>query len=70
MSRLLRVKPMSMLTEEAGEQGEHTLKRSLGATNLVALGIGAIIGTGIFVLTGPAAARSANGSTRSPKGAR
>jgi basic amino acid/polyamine antiporter, APA family len=55
-SRLLRVKPMSMLTEEAGEQGEHTLKRSLGAVNLVTLGIGAVIGAGIFVLTGQAAA--------------
>ena len=56
MSRLLRIKPMSLLTEEAGEQGEHTLKRSLSALNLVTLGIGAIIGAGIFVLTGQAAA--------------
>jgi APA family basic amino acid/polyamine antiporter len=56
MSGLLRVKPMSMLSEEAGEQGEHTLKRSLGAVNLVTLGIGAVIGAGIFVLTGQAAA--------------
>ena len=47
---------MSMLTQEAGEQGEHTLKRSLGAVNLVTLGIGAVIGAGIFVLTGQAAA--------------
>ena len=47
---------MSMLTEEAGEQGEHTLKRSLGAVNLVTLGIGAVIGAGSFVLTGQAAA--------------
>jgi basic amino acid/polyamine antiporter, APA family len=56
ISKLLRVKPMSMLTQEAGEQGEHTLKRSLGAVNLVTLGIGAVIGAGIFVLTGQAAA--------------
>jgi Amino acid transporters len=56
MSKLLRIKPMSLLTEEAGEQGEHTLKRSLGAINLVTLGIGAVIGAGIFVLTGQAAA--------------
>jgi len=56
ISRLLRVKPMSMLSLEAGEQGEHTLKRSLGAVNLVTLGIGAVIGAGIFVLTGQAAA--------------
>jgi APA family basic amino acid/polyamine antiporter len=47
---------MSMLSQEAGEQGEHTLKRSLGAMNLITLGIGAIIGAGIFVLTGQAAA--------------
>src|ERR1700735_4189926 len=47
---------MSMLTQEAGEQGEHTLKRSLGAVNLVTLGIGAVIGAGIFVLTGQDAA--------------
>jgi APA family basic amino acid/polyamine antiporter len=47
---------MSMLSAEAGEQGEHTLKRSLGAVNLITLGIGAVIGAGIFVLTGQAAA--------------
>jgi APA family basic amino acid/polyamine antiporter len=47
---------MSMLKDEAVEVGEHTLKRSLGATNLITLGIGAIIGAGIFVLTGQAAA--------------
>jgi APA family basic amino acid/polyamine antiporter len=47
---------MSMLSQEAGEQGEHTLKRSLGAVNLITLGIGAVIGAGIFVLTGQAAA--------------
>ena len=35
MSRLLRVKPMSLLKEEASEEGEHTLKRSLGALNLI-----------------------------------
>jgi APA family basic amino acid/polyamine antiporter len=56
MSRLLRIKPMSMLTAEASEEGAHTLKRSLGALNLITLGIGAIIGAGIFVLTGKAAA--------------
>jgi len=56
MPRLFRVKPLSMLTLEAGEQGEHTLKRSLGALNLITLGIGAVIGAGIFTLTGQAAA--------------
>lgn len=43
----------------ATEAGQHTLPRSLGALNLVTLGIGAIIGTGIFVLTGTAAAQHA-----------
>jgi basic amino acid/polyamine antiporter, APA family len=47
---------MSTLSQEASEQGEHTLKRSLGAVNLVTLGIGAVIGAGIFTLTGQAAA--------------
>src|SRR5215469_10618459 len=56
MSRLLRIKPMSLLSSEAAEQGEHTLKRSLGALNLVTLGVGAVIGAGIFTLTGQAAA--------------
>ncbi|HET7564229.1 MAG TPA: amino acid permease [Gemmatimonadaceae bacterium] len=46
---------MAVLQAEAGEEA-NGLKRALGATNLVSLGIGAIIGTGIFVLTGPAAA--------------
>jgi basic amino acid/polyamine antiporter, APA family len=55
-SRLLRIKPMSMLSQEACEEGEHTLKRSLGAVNLVTLGVGAVIGAGIFTLTGQAAA--------------
>src|ERR1700729_2227703 len=56
MSSLLRVKPMSLLTQEAAETGENTLKRSLSALNLITLGIGAVIGAGIFVLTGQAAA--------------
>jgi basic amino acid/polyamine antiporter, APA family len=59
MSKLFRVKPLSILNQEAAEAGEHSLKRSLGAVNLVMLGIGAIIGAGIFVLTGTAAATSA-----------
>jgi APA family basic amino acid/polyamine antiporter len=59
MSRLLRIKPMSMLSMEASEVGENTLKRSLSALNLTTLGIGAIIGAGIFVLTGQAAANHA-----------
>ncbi|MGH9435207.1 MAG: amino acid permease, partial [Terriglobia bacterium] len=46
-----------MLDETEGEKGG--LKRALGPLNLVTLGIGAIIGTGIFVLTGPVAATNA-----------
>jgi basic amino acid/polyamine antiporter, APA family len=56
MPNLFRIKPMSMLSNEAAEQGEHTLKRSLSALNLITLGIGAVIGAGIFTLTGQAAA--------------
>ncbi len=59
MARLFATKPLSMLTEEAAEEGEHTLKRSLGPVNLITLGIGAVIGAGIFVLTGQAAAKHA-----------
>src|ERR1700687_971776 len=59
MADLLARKPIDLLCAEAEEAGEHSLKRALGATNLVALGIGAIIGAGIFVLTGAAAAQFA-----------
>jgi len=52
MNRLWRVKPL-----DSGGKGD--LKRVLGPWALVALGIGAIIGTGIFVLTGTAAANHA-----------
>ena len=53
MANLLLTKSLDTILGEASETGEHTLKRSLGAGSLTALGIGAIIGTGIFVLTGP-----------------
>ncbi|MEO6829323.1 MAG: amino acid permease [Acidobacteriaceae bacterium] len=56
MLNLLATKPIETILDESSETGEHTLKRSLGALNLISLGIGAVIGTGIFVLTGPAAA--------------
>ena len=59
MAKLFAVKPLSLLKNEASEEGEHTLKRSLGPVNLITLGIGAIIGAGIFVLTGHAAAQNA-----------
>jgi APA family basic amino acid/polyamine antiporter len=47
---------------EAGEVGEHSLKRSLGPVNLIALGIGAIIGAGLFVRTAAAIADRAGPS--------
>lgn len=56
---LFRTKPIDKIIAEAQEEGKHTLKRALGAWSLVALGVGAIIGTGIFVLTGQAAAKHA-----------
>jgi APA family basic amino acid/polyamine antiporter len=56
LARLFATKPLSLLLDEAHEEGEHTLKRSLGPINLITLGIGAVIGAGIFVLTGQAAA--------------
>lgn len=51
-------KPMSDLMAEAGEN-EKGLKKTLGARSLVALGIGAIIGAGLFSITGLAAANNA-----------
>jgi len=58
-SPLFAKKPVSTLLTEAKESGEHSLKRALGPVNLVTLGIGAIIGAGIFVITGQAAAQFA-----------
>jgi APA family basic amino acid/polyamine antiporter len=55
---LFTKKPMSVLMQESGDSG-HGLKRTLGKLNLITLGIGAIIGAGIFVLTGQAAAQYA-----------
>ncbi len=59
MANLLAIKPLSMLMHEAENSGESGLKRALGPVNLITLGIGAIIGAGIFVLTGQAAAKHA-----------
>src|SRR5947208_2120417 len=59
MANLLAKKPLNLIMSEAHETGEHSLKRALGPGNLISLGIGAIIGTGIFVLTGAASAQYA-----------
>lgn len=55
---LFRRKSVEALMSESGKNGA-TLKKELGAFDLTMLGIGAIIGTGIFVLTGVAAAEHA-----------
>src|SRR5271165_2771839 len=52
MANLFIRKPLKMLMSEAGETGEHSLKRTLGVFQLTALGVGAIIGAGIFVMAG------------------
>src|ERR1700690_1675906 len=52
MANLFARKPLKMLMSEAGETGEHSLKRTLGPVQLTALGIGAVIGAGIFVMSG------------------
>lgn len=56
--QLFKVKPFQQLIDESTNDS-HGLKRALTATNLVTLGIGAIIGAGIFVLTGEVAANYA-----------
>src|ERR671918_729146 len=57
-SNLLKTKSIEQLVGDA-EHGGKALKRTLGPLDLTLLGIGAIIGTGIFVLTGTAAANQA-----------
>lgn len=57
MSRLFATKPISqLLAESKSDQG---MRKSLSAINLTTLGVGAVIGAGIFVLTGQAAAQYA-----------
>lgn len=56
---MLFKKSISLLVDEAKEMGEGTLKRTLTSYHLVALGVGAIIGAGLFSLTGIVAAENA-----------
>ncbi|MBS1794199.1 MAG: amino acid permease [Acidobacteria bacterium] len=56
---LFATKSIDKIIAEAQETGEHTLKKTLNSLDLTMLGIGAIIGTGIFVLTGQAAGKHA-----------
>ena len=58
MENLFRTKPLTSLLADTAESGR-TLKKTLRAWDLVALGIGCIIGVGIFVLPGVQAARHA-----------
>ena len=58
LEKLLKKKNIESIIAESAK-AENQLKRSLSAPNLVALGIGAIVGTGIFVITGQAAANFA-----------
>ncbi len=52
MANIWAKKPLDMLMAECQETGEHTLRRTLGPFQLTALGVGAVIGAGIFVLAG------------------
>jgi APA family basic amino acid/polyamine antiporter len=58
MNLLDRRKPIHVIMAEAGDE-QHGLERTMGSVGLTAMGVGAIVGTGIFVLTGVAAAKYA-----------
>src|SRR4029450_4781718 len=62
MAKLFARKPIDTLIAQAQEGGEHCLRRPLGPVNLVMLGIGAIIGAGLFVRTAAAIADRAGPS--------
>jgi APA family basic amino acid/polyamine antiporter len=53
-SHLTRTKPVEQSIQDTDEPG-HTLRRELSALDLTVFGVGVVIGTGIFVLTGEAA---------------
>src|SRR5688500_14992623 len=61
-STLFRTKSIDRLMADGGVVGEGTLKRTLGSWSLIALGIGAIIGAGLFVRTAAAIAERAGPS--------
>ena len=65
MANLRATKPLNLLMEESRETGEHSLKRTLGVFQLTALGVGAIIGAGIFVMVGLGAQYAGPGLTLS-----
>ncbi len=57
--KLFATKSVETLLKESEETGENSLRRALGPVNLLTLGVGAVIGAGIFVITGQAAAQFA-----------
>src|SRR5205809_5469327 len=62
MANLTATKPIDALMREAQDTSEHCLKRTLGPVSLIMLGIGAIIGAGLFVRTAAAIADRAGPS--------
>jgi APA family basic amino acid/polyamine antiporter len=52
MANIFRRKPLHLIVSEAKEEGDDHLKRTLGPISLTALGVGAVIGAGIFVMSG------------------
>src|SRR5258708_26423338 len=56
---LFQIKPVATLMPEAASTGEHRRKGELGPLNLISLGIGSVVGAGIFVLAGTSAANYA-----------
>jgi basic amino acid/polyamine antiporter, APA family len=61
MANLFATKSLTTLCSEAAESGQHSLKRTLGAFQLTALGVGAVIGAGIFVMSGLGASMAGPG---------
>ena len=59
MMKLFTKMPIEALIAQANEEGDHTLRRGLGWPSLTLLGIGGVIGAGIFILTGQQAAINA-----------
>ncbi len=61
MANLFATKSLTSLLAEAAESGQHSLRRTLGAFQLTALGVGAVIGAGIFVMSGLGASMAGPG---------
>jgi APA family basic amino acid/polyamine antiporter len=58
MASFFKRKPLGLIVSEAQEEGENHLERALGPVSLTALGVGAVIGAGIFVMAGLGAHRA------------